>query len=112
MQHMTEGGFGRLQIVRVLDRDVKLVHRKAGPAALRVGKTGLLGEDLRNEIRAVFSFTLFMLHLLFFFQDVRLFSFLSVMMAVVVAGLRDIICLFGKSSVFGAYVRSPARNAA
>lgn len=59
MQHMTEGGFGRLQIVRILDRDVKLVHRKAGPAALRVGKTGLLGEDLRNEIRAVFSFTLF-----------------------------------------------------
>lgn len=50
MQHMTEGGFGRLQIVRVLDRDFKLVHRKAGPAALRVGKTGLLGEDLRNEI--------------------------------------------------------------
>ena len=41
MQHMTEGGFGRLQIVRVLDRDVKLVHRKAGPAALRVGPDGL-----------------------------------------------------------------------
>ena len=54
MQHMTEGGFGRLQIVRVLDRDFKLVHRKAGPAALRVGKTGLLGKDLRNEIRTVF----------------------------------------------------------
>ena len=59
MQHMTEGGFGRLQIVRVLDRDVKLVHRKAGPAALWVGKTGLLGEDLRNEIRTVFSVAFF-----------------------------------------------------
>ena len=33
-------------------------------------------------------------------QDVRLFSFLSVMMAVVVAGLRDIICLFGKIQRF------------
>lgn len=75
MQHMTEGGFGRLQIVRVLDRDVKLVHRKAGPAALRVGKTGLLGEDLRNEIRAVFSFTLFMLHLLFSFRMCGFFRF-------------------------------------
>lgn len=66
MQHMTEGGFGRLQIVRVLDRDFKLVHRKAGPAALRVGKTGLLAKISGTRSGRSFLSRFFMLHLLSF----------------------------------------------
>ena len=65
-----------LKIVCVLNGNFVLVHRKTGPAALRVGKAGLLGENLRHKIRTVFFVAFFMLHLLsFFFQDVRLFRF-------------------------------------